>query len=151
MTCALDDPNMNRNVSILEETLTIAALHDVFEDRLATLEEIAMLFGQDIATSVDALSRIDNSGKERPYGVYYGNLYGQPEQIKLLKGWDRWLNLRKWKVELETSTLSRLYRGEEEKARERYVRETDDFVYTLVGSHPLREMIQTASNELMAA
>jgi len=150
ITCVLDDPCLPKNKKNIQELLVVSALHDVVEDGNTHLEEITKRFGPRISEFVDAMSRVNSQGRKRPDGLYYGILYGQPEFIRRLKGWDRWLNLKKWKVELETSQLSRLYRGEEERARSAYIEETDRFVLTLVGNTELRTMIQQASDELMA-
>lgn len=70
-----------KGFGINDETLfAIAWLHDTVEDTGATIDELADMFGREVAFGVQYLTRV---GKD--YAAYYQKLEKAPDSIKLIK------------------------------------------------------------------
>jgi GTP diphosphokinase / guanosine-3',5'-bis(diphosphate) 3'-diphosphatase len=84
--------DLNRTISSL--------LHDVVEDNPEiSLDEINLRFGQEVANSVNLLSKsVGGIIKER--SIYEEDLINAPEYVKLIKVYDRIDNLYSWTREM---------------------------------------------------
>jgi (p)ppGpp synthase/HD superfamily hydrolase len=122
-----------------ERVITLVFLHDVYEDGLATLAEIEMHFGPDIAQAVKRLSKIVD-GQKLPNDIYYAAML-EDVDVCLVKGGDRGHNIetmegaftttkkREYALETRTDTLPML-----KKAKHKFPEHADilDTVYHLL-------------------
>lgn len=77
------------------DILVTAILHDTLEDTELTYEEIAGVFGQDIADNVESLTRIKEDGRKlRSSEVLESLRISGRDEILLIKLFDRLDNLR---------------------------------------------------------
>jgi len=77
------------------DILVTAILHDTLEDTELTYDEIAAIFGKNIAGNVEYLTRINKDGEKISSGVMVANLrISGRDEILMIKLFDRLDNLR---------------------------------------------------------
>lgn len=101
-----------------ERVITLSLLHDVVEDGYATIEQIRLLFGDDIANGVILLSKVLN-GLKVPGELYYGSMLNDAD-VCIVKGGDRLHNLESM---IGVFTLEK---------QQSYVEETEQFTLTML-------------------
>jgi hypothetical protein len=100
-----------------EDTDTIeivALLHDVIEDTTATKEDVLLSFGQTVADSVEALTRIKTEPEEE-----YFRLISQYPEAKIVKAADRIFNIKMFELLDDEKKLNKL--------KEKYIRQMEYF------------------------
>jgi GTP diphosphokinase / guanosine-3',5'-bis(diphosphate) 3'-diphosphatase len=98
-------------------TLTASLLHDIIEDTPTTREELAEIFGEEVANIVDLLSK----KKKVPAEVYYKEITSDIRAI-IIKAADRACNIDDM---IDVFTIERL---------ERYIKDTEGFVLPMMKS-----------------